>query len=396
MVVSLTDMQISRLLHLLPLLCFAGLLGSGISSCKPDDCPECPEDSQQQDSNRAYDFQLKPHFANIGERFDNTPVDNPTTVKGVELGRYLFYDERLSINNTIACASCHEQKKAFTDPDRFSEGFEGELTRRNSMSIVNMRWQPGFFWDLRAATLEEQVLMPIQDHIEMGMTLEQLTPKLTEIELYPPLFKASFGDEEITADRISKALAQFVRTIVSQDSRFDETYSKNPQTVLTDQEYLGYKLFFKHVDPDFGTGQNLPGSDTRGANCGDCHSSTLLTLNTIANNGLDTMYQDKGYGEIVNKDKYMGTFKTPTLRNIELTAPYMHDGRFETLREVLDHYDSHVKDHRNLDPQISEAGNYFPGQLDLTDPEKDAILAFLKTLTDEKLISNPAYSNPFE
>ncbi|MBI3142561.1 MAG: c-type cytochrome [Bacteroidetes bacterium] len=346
-----------------------------------------------------YDFGLKAHFESIDPIFDNTPADNPTTNQGVELGRFLFYDKRLSKNNTISCASCHRQENAFSDPDRFSLGFEGGRTGRNSMSIVNMRWQRLFFWDGRAPTLEEQVLMPIQDHIEMGMTLDGLESKLRDIDLYPPMFEKAFGDKEIHRERISKALAQFVRTIVSQHSKFDDLYGLPESRIkaqLSEKEYLGYRLFTTHVDPDYGSGKNEPGTIFRGANCGDCHKTQLLTNNLITSNGLDSVTKDPGYGKVSGLAKYDGTFKTPTLRNVALTAPYMHDGRFATLREVIAHYDQHVKPHPNLDYQIGEAGNTLPGRLDLTEDEIDALLAFLETLTDHELIKDPRYADPFE
>lgn len=387
-----------KLLTLFSILILGASLS--ISSCnKPDKC----EDDNSCDTTNVitlvnttpYKFNLKQPFKDIGASFDNTPTDNPTTVEGAELGRYLFYDKRLSANNTISCASCHHQKNAFSDPVAKSIGYEGEETSRNAMSVVNMRWQPKFFWDIRANTLEEQVLMPIQDHIEMGMTLEETVDKLKKIDIYPDMFMKAFGSEEIDADKISKALSQFVRTIISQDSKYDEALANGPKKVFTDEEFLGFELFFRHVDPDPTGKTNLPGSDTRGANCGDCHNSVLLTLNTITNNGLDEEYADNGYGDINTAEKWKATFKTPTLRNIELTAPYMHDGRFATLEEVIDHYDLHIKEHDNLDYQIKEAGNYFPRKLNLTNSEKQALIAFLKTLTDYKLISDPKYSDPF-
>lgn len=364
----------------------------GTQACQPDDTDDSPSKTT------AYDYGFRDHFASIDSSFDNTPPNNPTTVEGVELGRHLFYDNRLSKNDKISCASCHKQENAFTDPDQFSTGYLDEKTPRHSMSIVNMRWQKLFFWDARASTLEEQVLMPIQDHIEMGMTLTEVEDKLADIDIYPCLFESAFGSEEITSERISFALSQFVRTIVSQNSKFDDVYGlpdNRIKNILSEDEYLGYRLFIKHVDPDGGSGINVPGSANRGANCGDCHKTVLMTNSLITNNGLDKETTDPGFGAIANNDKYDATFKTPTLRNIELTAPYMHDGRFETLEEVVEHYDQHVQDHKNLDVQIGEAGNYFPGKLDLTEDEKKALIAFMKTLTDYELINDTRYASPF-
>ncbi|MBI1184189.1 c-type cytochrome [bacterium] len=367
------------------------------ASCRRTDvCPTC--NGTTKDSLTPWEFGLRPQFADIDTSFDSTPKDNPTTVEGADLGRYLFYDVRLSANNTVACASCHKQEYAFADNVQFSKGFDGGHTARNSMSIVNMRWQKKFFWDGRANSLEEQALMPIQDHIEMGMNLDDLVPKLQAIDIYPPKFEAAFGSSKVTADRIGKAIAQFVRTIVSQNSKFDDAFGMPEGKVkhlLTDEEFLGYKLFIKHINPDNGSGKNMPGTANRGANCGDCHKTALMTNSMFTSNGLDSVTTDPGYGKISGLPQFDGTFKTPTLRNIELTAPYMHDGRFNTLEEVIEHYDSHVQDHPNLDVQISAAGNNFPGRLDLTDEEKRALVAFLKTLTDHQLITDPKYASPF-
>lgn len=197
------------------------------------------------------------------------------------------------------------------------------------------------------------------------------------------------------------ALSQFIRTLISQNSRYDDVYinSSAPRKIkelLTPEEHLGYQLFIKHINPDEGTGNNEPGSVNRGANCGDCHTTVLLTDGDITNNGLDSVTIDQGYGGVTGRPSHMSTFKTPSLRNVELTAPYMHDGRFATLEEVMEHYDTHVQKHQNLDPQISEAGNHWAGRLDLTHEEKSAIIAFMKTLTDHTLATNPKLSSPFE
>jgi cytochrome c peroxidase len=266
------------------------------------------------------------------------------------------------------------------------------------MSIVNMQWQRRFFWDARETSLENQVLLPIQDHIEMGMELDDVIQKLKRIKLYKGLFEDAFGDNEITSERISFAIAQFVRTIVSQNSKYDEVINMpdgKKRQALTPEEYLGYQLF-KHVKPDQWTGTNDPGSITRGANCIHCHLNTLMTDNRITNNGLDSIYKENGFGDIANSAKWDATFKTPTLRNIELTAPYMHDGRFKTLEEVVDHYNEHIKLHENLSKELKEGGNHEPGVLHLKEYEKKALIAFMKTLTDDQLINDPKYANPFE
>lgn len=379
-----------HLSYLLPL--FIGGMLTTMSSCdRPEPPPPTPE-------NEPYDFNLNEGFKRlVGNLSDNTPENNPTTVKGVELGRYLFYDKRLSANNTIACASCHKQEFAFSDTRRFSPGFEGQPSRRQSMPLFNLRWTPRFFWDARAATLEEQVLIPIQDQIEMGLTLDEMVNKLEGIEMYDTLFFNAFGDESVTVERVSKGLAQFLRSIVSQDSKYDRAVAEGYRKVFTEQEYKGFQLFEHHVDPDPNNVPNRPGV-VRGANCNDCHTLETANLSNfqVTNNGLDSIYDDKGYGEIDGADKWQATFKTSTLRNIALTPPYMHDGRFETLEEVVDHYDTDIVEHQNLGRDLVISGNTDSMRLDLTNEEKKALLAFLHTLTDETFIQNEQYSNPFE
>lgn len=347
-----------------------------------------------------YDFELSDGFQQIDPAADNMPENNISTYEGVELGRHLFYDKRLSKNNTIACNSCHQQEHGFSDPRQFSEGFDGSLGSRNSMTLVNLRWHGSFFWDGRARTLEEQVLMPIQDPTEMGMKLDDLVVKLAAIPLYKDLFEHAFGSSTITSERVSLALAQFVRTIVSDNARYDEHYliprslEGRLKNELNSQELWGYDLYNNHPKPN--PVDNRVGQRSRGAFCVDCHSGDLLTNNTFGNNGLDSVVVDKGYGAISAKEKHMGVFKTPTLRNIELTAPYMHDGRFATLEEVIDHYDQHILQHPNLTLEFRHIGNTEVGSLDLTQPEKDALIAYLKTFTDDQLINDPKFSNPFE
>lgn len=361
-------------------------------------CTSPPKEIEREQG--IYDFNLKTGFKELDIEADNTPEDNVTTYEGVELGRHLFYDVRLSKNNTISCASCHKQENAFSDPNQFSEGFDGSIGKRNSMSLVNLKWHRRFFWDGRASSLEEQVLMPIQDPTEMGMELDDLESKLKQINLYTELFEETFGSPDITSERISMALAQFVRSIVSNRALYDDVYQINPRLDnqlkqhLTDQEFWGYRLFNNH--PNVNAEANREGQPSRGAFCVDCHSADLLTNNLFANNGLDSMVVDQGHREVSGKSKHDGLFKTPTLRNIELTAPYMHDGRFATLEEVIDHYDQHVLDHPNLTPEFNHIGNTRAGQLDLTQAEKDALLAYLKTFTDYELITDPKFSNPFE
>ena len=320
----------------------------------------------------------------------NTAANNPITDNGATLGRVLFYDKNLSINNTISCASCHKQASAFSDPLVKSKGFNGGLTGRNSMGLTDAKYYPNgrFFWDQRAATLEDQTLMPIQDLVEMGMTLAQLETKLRALAYYPPLFTKAFGDNTINSNRISLALSQFVRSIISFQSRYDAGRSAFPVMPapppnavfpnFTPQENRGKELFL------------LPQNA-----CAACHGSETFTAPQEKNNGLDLVTIDRGFGAVVNNVNEDATFKVTSLRNVELTAPYMHDGRFATLEEVIEHYSSGVKNHPNLSPQL-KLPNGQPRLANLTPQDKVALVAFLKTLTDVTMITDVKYSDPFK
>ena len=319
----------------------------------------------------------------------NTPANNQITDWGATLGRVLFYDKNLSINNTIACASCHKQASAFSDPMAKSKGFNAGLTGRNSMPLTMAKYYPNgrFFWDQRAATLEDQVLMPIQDQVEMGMTLAQLVTKLQGLSYYPPLFTKAFGDNMISSDRISKALAQFVRSVVSYQSKYDVGRNAFPPGPLppnpvfanfTPQENRGMQIF---LSPQGG--------------CVPCHGTETFTAPEEKNNGLDLATIDRGFGAVVNNTALDATFKVGSLRNVELTAPYMHDGRFATLDDVIEHYNSGVKNHPNLSPQL-RLPNGNPRLLNLNAQDKAALVAFLKTLTDVTIVTDVKFSDPFK
>ena len=320
---------------------------------------------------------------------DNTPANNPATDAGATLGRVLFYDTQLSVNQTIACASCHKQELAFTDDASLSIGFEGGLTGRNSMSLAMARfYQNGhFFWDERAGSLEAQTLMPIQDPVEMGMSLEELESRLSNTDYYPALFEQAFGNTDITSGRISRALAQFVRSMVSYQSKYDMGRQGAPPgppladfTNFTAQENLGKAIFF---DPARG-------------NCAACHGTEAFIAPGPRNNGLDLVSEDEGLGAVTNKPQDIGLFKVPSLRNVELTAPFMHDGRFESLEQVVAHYNNGVRPHPNLSPPLRAGGpNGPPRRLNLSPQEQAALVAFLKTLTDQAFITDERWSDPF-
>ncbi len=327
-----------------------------------------------------------PAFFNLNdnEEQDNTPNNNPITDWGATLGRVLFYDVNLSANNTISCASCHVQEDGFSDPNQFSEGFEGRLTGRNSMGLSSAAFYENgnFFWDERAGTLEEQVLLPIQDAIEMGLTLEEMVVKVSTQEYYPVLFTRAFGDDEVTSNRVSLALSQFVRSMVSYRSKYDVgraqvNDSEDDFPNFSDLENLGKRVFFSN-DTD----------------CSNCHTSDHFVGDEARNNGLDAMLTDLGLGETTGRTQDNGKFKTSSLKNIELTAPYMHDGRFATLEEVVEHYDSGIRNSATLDNRLTNR-NGAPVRMNLSDQEKAALVAFMKTLTDTELIEDEKFSNPF-
>ena len=298
----------------------------------------------------------------------NTPANNPITDAGATLGRVLFYDKRLSTNGTVSCASCHQPQAGFSDPRRFSVGFNGGLTGRNSMGLNNARYYPRgrFFWDERAATLEDQVLQPIQNAVEMGLTLPALVTRLSAEPFYTNLFANAFGTPQVTTNRVARALAQFVRSIISSRAKYDAGVPVQ-FTNFTAQENLGRRIFLGQVG---------------NATCAACHGTDTFTAPNIFNNGLEFPYVDSGVGAITGRAQDNGLFKTPSLRNIELTAPYMHDGRFATLEEVVEFYNSGVVDNPNLSPPLRPrpAPGQPPGQplrLNLTPAEKAALVAFL-------------------
>lgn len=327
-----------------------------------------------------YPLQYPSYF---GGRF-TIPEDNPLTKEGVHLGRLLFYEPKLSKENKITCGTCHQQKLAFTDGKSFSEGVDGTLTKRSSMSLVNLLWVRNFFWDGRVNSLEAQAIVPLTDAHEMGQSLEDAASKLKATTLYPELFRKAFGASEITGDLILKSLAQFERTLISADAPYDK-YLTGSYT-LTEEELKGMKLFMTTPSPE----RNI-----RGGNCGHCHGTPKLFSELFHNNGLDSIPKDPGRMEFTNQSIDEGRFRVPTLRNIALTAPYMHDGRFKTLEEVLNHYNEHIQQSATLSPFIANATNEAGGKsLMLTEPEKKEIIAFLHTLTDSTFINNPEFSDP--
>lgn len=311
------------------------------------------------------------------------PEDNPLTTQGIELGRHLFYDPILSRDSTMSCGSCHIQEFNFTDGKPFSTGIDGIGGRRKSMSLINIGFtKSGLFWDGRAKTLEDQALLPVEDPIELHNTWVNLVEKLKNHSKYPEMFRAAFGindRNEITKELAAKAIAQFQRTLISKDSKYDRI--QEGKDFFSDIELIGQGLYFDD-DPD------LPDME-----CGHCHNTPLMTSDDFFNNGLDyasTFYdfKDFGRGEVTLSPVDNGKFKAPSLRNIKYGAPYMHDGRFKTLDEVFDHYGGGVKNAPNRDRNLQNApiSPFF----------RNALIAFINTFEDTTFIKNPAFKNPFK
>jgi len=311
------------------------------------------------------------------------PGDNLLTEQGVKLGRMLFYETRLSGDNSLACASCHKQENAFTDTNRFSTGIDGLEGHRQAMSAVNMLWNTnGYFWDGRAQKLRDQSIIPIQDDLEMNETMENVVEKLEQDTLYKHQFFRAFGSEDISSHRIGLALEQFMNSIVSYRSKYD--LFLEGEATFTEKEELGMELFFEEYNPYF--------PETSGADCGHCHGGKNFSSQEYMNNGLDSIYNDNGRYDVTGLESDRGAMKVTTLRNIELTAPYMHDGRFKTLEEVIDHYNEGLRYNASLDPALAMT---MGTGLMLNNTDKDALIAFLRTLTDSILIQDSRYASPF-
>ncbi|MFT6872402.1 MAG: cytochrome c peroxidase [Roseivirga sp.] len=338
--------------------------------------------------------ELPNHFA-TGQvaGIDNTPNNNPVTDEGATLGRVLFYDKTLSSNNAVSCASCHIQERGFADESALSEGFEGGLTGRNSMGLANARYYDNgrFFWDERANTLEDQVLMPIQDQIEMGLTLTELVSKIQDQDYYQPLFTDAFGSNDVTTDRISLALSQFVRSMVSYESPFDAGLiaangdEGDDFENFSELENLGKDLFFSNR-----------------TQCSNCHETATFSGDQARNNGLDAVLTDLGVAGVTGNNNDQGEFKVNSLRNIAMTGPYMHNGRFATLREVVQFYNNGIQNSPGLDNRLRVGGMGRGGndngdvrRMNLNGQEVDALVAFLSTLSDESFLTDTKFSNPF-
>ncbi|MFP5471031.1 MAG: cytochrome-c peroxidase [Bacteroidia bacterium] len=322
-------------------------------------------------------FQPTPYPLNLPEGFPQMPLpaDNPLTVEGVELGRKLFFEKRLSGDNSMSCASCHLQAFGFTDDDQFSIGIDGLAGNRNSMVIQNLAWSPKLFWDGRANSLEQQALGPVPNPIEMHQKWTDAAKKLTSDSEYKNLFYKAFGSVAIDSTTATKALAQYMRTLISGNSKFDQWL--RGEVTLTAEEQEGFNLF-----------NALDGGD-----CFHCHPvNPFFTDFSFRNNGLDENPSDKGHGKVTGNATDDFKFKVPTLRNLAYSAPYMHDGRFQTLDEVIDFYSEGLQHNSpNIDPLMEFSSQ---GGVLLTPSEKAALKAFLLTLSDPDFIANPEFQDP--
>ena len=300
-----------------------------------------------------------------------TPT-NPLTKEGVALGRLLFYDPILSGDSSQACGQCHLQASAFGDSRRFSEGIDGLFGDRQAPTIVNPAWTGITFWDGRATGLEDQAKAPVPNPIEMHLPWPDAIERLERHPDYPDLFCAAFGDKRITVDRVVKAIAQFERTFLSTNSKYDQV--RRGEATFTPEEFAGYRIFTTEV-----------------GDCFHCHMEPLFTTNTFHNTGLDSVIVDRGRSEISGNPADIGKFKAPSLRNITESYPYMHDGRFSNLHDVIEHYNMGFHDSDDVDPLIRIRLTRRP----MRDGEIDTLMVFLETLTDPSFLNNPDLANPY-
>ena len=305
------------------------------------------------------------------------PTDNPQTEEGIALGKKLFFDPLLSGDQTISCANCHSPQSAFTDNTPTSIGIDGIPGTRNSMPLFNLAWNYSerFAWDGKELSLERQALEPVENPIEMHSNWNTVVQRLQNHPEYPQLFLEAFNTTEITKELVAKAIAQFERILISANSKFDNYLLGN--TSLTEQELDGLDVFMREDKGD----------------CFHCHGSPnnpLWTNNDFHNNGLDATFTDLGLGAVTGDPNDNGKFRTPSLRNLVYTAPYMHDGRFQTIDEVIDFYSEGLQNSPTIDPLMKNIEN---GGAQLAPEDKANLKAFLLTLTDQSFINNPDFQN---
>ena len=312
-------------------------------------------------------FSTTPYTIQIPEGFPDMiiPENNPMTLEGISLGEKLFKDPILSANNTQACIDCHQKSSAFSDPNQFSIGVDNIQGTRQASALINVGWNNSFNWDGSSLTLEDQAFEPVVNPIEMHNTWENVEITLNNHDQYPTLFKEVFNIDYIDSTHVVMAIAQFERTLISANSKFDKYLRGEAQ--LTPSELNGYVIF-----------------NSEKGDCFHCHGTSMFMDNLFHNNGLDIEpFSDIGLAKVTNNPIHNGLFKTPTLRNIEFSAPYMHDGRFATLEEVIEHYNSGGNYSSTIDPLMKKIGV----GLQLTNQEKEDLISYLKTLTDTEFLS---------
>ena len=326
----------------------------------------CKKDKGSDPEEEAISFTKPENFPQPLYKFEA----NTLTTDGFKLGRKLFYDNTLSKDNSISCGSCHQQFAGFANLDHsVSHGVDNCLGTRNAPPIFNLVWQPDFMWDGGVHNIEVSPLNALTSSCEMANDLTALVNKLNNTRAYPELFEKAFGTRTITSQLLLKALTQFMAMVVSSNSRYDKYIRKEAGAEFSEQEKVGYELFK--------------------INCSTCHKEPFFTDFSFRSNGLDKIPTDRGRDSITNNPTDRGKFRVPSLRNIEVSKPYMHDGRFFALEDVLEHYNSGVKAHANLDPALQKNGHL---GITLTKTEQSSILAFLKTLTDHELINDKRFS----
>lgn len=326
-----------------------------------------------------------PYSLEIPEHFPQmiVPDTNPFTVEGIQLGRKLFYENALSRDYSINCGSCHSPNTSFSDHNQFSKGVDNKFGNRNSMALINIGWQQFYFWDGRASSLEHQIFEPIRNPVEMDNKWSVVTNRLSEKSDYRNAFYKAFGKEKIDSNLVVMAIAQFLRTFISANSKFDVIYKKQNKFHLNTAE----EKLYQTVTSDELAGYDLFKS-LNGADCFHCHNGPLMQVQKYSNNGLDNVFLDSGRALITKSKADVGKFKVPTLRNIALSAPYMHDGRFQTLDDVITHYSTEIKKSPTIDPLIEFANQ---GGVQLNAIQRKQLKAFLNTLTDISFVTNPNF-----
>ncbi len=349
-----------KVFYIAGLLMFVGV----IHSCHPDDKKSVPYNPTP------YTLQY-PSYVDSAFGSPSIPADNLLTRQGVALGRRLFFEKMLSGDGTMSCARCHEPANAFDDTARFSHGITGALGTRNAMAVVNLAWGTTFFWDGRTNTLEGQAHDPVTNPVEMNTTWPEVVSRLQQDVNYPALFYSAFGTYTIDSTLVTKAIAQFERTLISFNSAYDK-YAILGTGTLTTQQAHGLELF-------------------QAFNCSKCHTLGLFTDNTLRNNGLETVPSDSGLAKFTHLPTDYGKFKVPTLRNIARTAPYMHDGRFKSLEEIVNFYTMGV---HQASPNLDSNMHFYATAHAMNAQDRLDLVAFLESLTDSTFLSNPDFSRP--